>query len=81
MDHLVLRHLSYRRGFTYPFSFSVVSRLEGEDIVKEGGRGPPPPARWAENTVTTKITQEKVAIASLCTLLSVVFISVNFLRD
>ncbi len=23
MDHLVLRHPSYRRGFTYPFSFSV----------------------------------------------------------
>ncbi len=24
MDHLVLRHPSYRQGFTYPFSFSVI---------------------------------------------------------
>jgi hypothetical protein len=26
MDHLVLRHPSYMRGFTYPFSLSVLFR-------------------------------------------------------
>ncbi len=27
MDHLVLRHPSYMRGFTFPFSLSVVAGL------------------------------------------------------
>jgi hypothetical protein len=27
MDHLVLRHPSYMRGFTYPFSLSVINIL------------------------------------------------------
>jgi hypothetical protein len=30
MDHLVLRHLSYRRGFTYTFSISVHEVDDGE---------------------------------------------------
>jgi hypothetical protein len=44
MDHLVLRHPSYMRGFTYPFSLSVVlpSEEETEALMKKENDGTDP---------------------------------------
>jgi hypothetical protein len=35
MDHLVLRHPSYMRGFTFPFSLSVVTQDQFTQVSKK----------------------------------------------